>query len=106
MNQALADIKRHWQRLGMALDMHTPPRALTSGGTTTHQQKERTMKVNEGTVDRALRVLAGLALIGLAATGKVGVWGYIGVVPLLTGAVGMCPLYSILGINTCAISKR
>jgi hypothetical protein len=62
------------------------------------------MKVNEGTVDRALRVLAGLALIGLA--GKVGVWGYIGVVPLLTGAVGMCPLYSILGINTCAISKR
>jgi hypothetical protein len=59
------------------------------------------MKTNEGTLDRALRVVAGLLLIGLAATGTVGLWGYIGVVPLLTGAVGMCPLYSVLGINTC-----
>lgn len=59
------------------------------------------MRVNEGTVDRGLRVLAGVALIALAATGTVGVWGWIGVVPLLTGAVGMCPLYSVLGINTC-----
>jgi hypothetical protein len=59
------------------------------------------MKTNEGNVDRALRVVAGLALIGLAATGTVGLWGYIGVVPLLTGAVGLCPLYSVLGINTC-----
>lgn len=59
------------------------------------------MKTNEGNLDRAVRVVAGLALIGLAATGTVGLWGYIGVVPLLTGAVGMCPLYSVLGINTC-----
>jgi Protein of unknown function (DUF2892) len=59
------------------------------------------MKVNEGTVDRGLRVVAGVTLIALAATGTVGVWGWIGVVPLLTGAVGMCPLYSVLGINTC-----
>jgi hypothetical protein len=59
------------------------------------------MKTNEGTLDRALRVLAGLALIGLAATGTVGAWGYLGVVPLLTGAVGFCPLYTVLGINTC-----
>jgi hypothetical protein len=59
------------------------------------------MKTNEGNVDRALRVVAGLALIGLAATGTIGLWGYIGVVPLLTGAVGLCPLYSVLGINTC-----
>jgi len=64
------------------------------------------MKVNEGTVDRALRVIAGLALIGLAATGKVGFWGYVGVVPLVTGLIGMCPVYSILGINTCPIQKR
>ena len=64
------------------------------------------MKTNEGTVDRALRVIAGLALIGLAATGHVGMWGYIGVVPLVTGLIGMCPVYSILGINTCPLQKR
>jgi len=63
------------------------------------------MKMNEGTVDRALRVVAGLGLIALAATHTVGLWGYIGVVPLLTGAVGMCPLYSVLGINTCPVNR-
>ncbi|HEY1132068.1 MAG TPA: DUF2892 domain-containing protein [Roseateles sp.] len=59
------------------------------------------MKANEGTMDRGLRVVAGLALIALAATGTVGAWGWIGVVPLLTGVVGWCPLYTVLGINTC-----
>ena len=63
------------------------------------------MKTNEGTVDRALRIVAGLVLIGLAATGKVSVWGYIGIVPLLTGAVGLCPLYTVLGINTCPVRR-
>ena len=63
------------------------------------------MKVNSGTLDRVVRVVAGLVLIGLAATGRVGVWGYIGVVPLLTGAIGNCPLYSIFGINTCSLKK-
>lgn len=64
------------------------------------------MKTNEGTVDRVLRVGAGLVLIALAATGKVGAWGYIGVVPLLTGAIGMCPLYAMLGIDTCSAPRR
>lgn len=64
------------------------------------------MKVNEGVIDRSLRVCAGLVLIGLAATGTVGIWGYIGIVPLLTGAVGVCPLYSLLGINTCPTRRR
>lgn len=59
------------------------------------------MTRNEGNLDRALRVVAGLALIGLAASGQIGMWGYIGVVPLLTGAIGMCPVYTLLGINTC-----
>jgi hypothetical protein len=63
------------------------------------------MKTNEGTVDRALRVIAGLVLIGLAATGTVGVWGWIGVVPLATGALGWCPLYTVLGINTCPMKR-
>jgi Protein of unknown function (DUF2892) len=59
------------------------------------------MKTNEGTIDRALRVVAGLALIGLAATGTVGAWGWIGVVPLATGLIGWCPVYTMLGFNTC-----
>ncbi|RZJ26881.1 MAG: DUF2892 domain-containing protein [Haliea sp.] len=64
------------------------------------------MEVNEGVIDRSLRVAAGLVLIGLAATGTVGVWGYIGLVPLLTGAIGVCPLYSLLGINSRATPRR
>jgi hypothetical protein len=59
------------------------------------------MKTNEGSLDRVVRVIAGLALIGLTLAGTIGVWGWIGVVPLVTGALGMCPLYSLLGINTC-----
>ena len=59
------------------------------------------MKTNEGTIDRALRIIAGLALIALAATGTVGVWGWIGLVPLATGLIGWCPAYTLLGINTC-----
>ena len=64
------------------------------------------MKKNAGTIDRAVRVGAGLLLIGLAASGTIGVWGYIGLVPLITGAIGMCPLYSVLGINTCPVTGR
>jgi hypothetical protein len=60
------------------------------------------MKANAGTIDRALRVIAGLALVGLTATGTLPMWGYIGAVPLLTGLIGFCPLYPILGINTCS----
>lgn len=63
------------------------------------------MKCNSGTIDRALRVIAGLALIGLAATGVVGMWGYIGVVLVLTGAIGFCPAYTLLGMNTCGLKK-
>lgn len=59
------------------------------------------VKTNEGTLDRGLRVLAGLALLAMAVTGVLGPWAYIGVVPLLTGALGWCPLYTLLGVNTC-----
>ncbi|NLD01359.1 MAG: DUF2892 domain-containing protein [Gammaproteobacteria bacterium] len=58
------------------------------------------MKSNMGTIDRALRVIVGLVLIVLTLTGNIGVWGWLGVVPVLTGSFGICPLYSILGINT------
>lgn len=61
------------------------------------------MTRNEGTLDRALRVILGLVLLALALTGQYTPWTWIGVVPLLTGLVGMCPLYSILGISTCKV---
>jgi hypothetical protein len=59
------------------------------------------MKTNEGAADRGLRIAVGLVLTGLAATGMIGLWGYIGLIPLVTGAVGYCPLYALLGIDTC-----
>jgi hypothetical protein len=67
--------------------------------------KEIKMKVNEGTIDRVLRVIAGLVLVTLAATGTIGVWGWIGVLPLVTGAVGFCPGYAIFGISSCPVKK-
>ena len=63
------------------------------------------MKPNEGTLDRAIRVIAGILLLALTYSGTIGVWGWIGVVPLLTGAIGWCPLYTVLGINTCGKKK-
>jgi len=68
--------------------------------------KEQIMKTNEGTIDRVVRVIAGLALIAMAATGTIGVWGYIGVVLLLTGIIGICPGYAIFGISSCPMKKK
>lgn len=59
------------------------------------------MSKNVGGIDRVLRILVGLVLIGLAVTGTVGWWGYLGAVPLLTGLIGWCPAYLPLGIKTC-----
>lgn len=59
------------------------------------------MTQNVGGIDRTLRIVVGLVLIALAATGTVGWWGWLGVVPLLTGAIGWCPPYAMLGFSTC-----
>ncbi|MGV8863354.1 MAG: YgaP family membrane protein [Pseudomonas sp.] len=59
------------------------------------------MNANVGTIDRALRVALGIILIGLTVSGAIGVWGWIGVVPLATGIFRFCPAYSLLGLNTC-----
>ena len=67
---------------------------------------EDIMKANVGGIDRVLRILVGAVLIGLAATGTVGVWGWIGVVPLATGLIKFCPLYPILGFSTCPMKKE
>jgi hypothetical protein len=61
----------------------------------------RLFPVNEHPAERAVRVLVGVALVGLAATGKIGPWGWIGVLPILTGLSGSCILYTLLGISTC-----
>ncbi len=69
-------------------------------------QREIIMKFNVGTIDRVLRIIAGVALIALAATGTVGLWGYIGVVPLATGLFKFCPAYTLFGLSTCPMEKR
>jgi hypothetical protein len=64
------------------------------------------MKFNVGTIDRVLRIVAGLALIGLTLGGIIGVWGWIGVVPLATGVFKFCPAYAIFGISTCPMQQK
>lgn len=59
------------------------------------------MKANVGTIDRSLRIAVGLILIGLSLSGVIGLWGWIGVVPLATGVLRFCPAYPLLGISTC-----
>lgn len=60
---------------------------------------------NVGNIDRALRIIVGLALIGLTVMNVIPVWGYIGVVPLATGLFRWCPAYTLLGIRTCPLQQ-
>ncbi|MAT82984.1 MAG: hypothetical protein CMQ43_09670 [Gammaproteobacteria bacterium] len=60
---------------------------------------------NEGTLDRTLRVIAGAALISLVFVGPQTAWGWVGLVPLITGLLGNCPVYSLLGISTCPVKQ-
>jgi hypothetical protein len=64
------------------------------------------MNANVGSVDRVVRIVAGLGLIGAALTGVIGPWGWIGVVPLATGTFKYCPAYLPFGLNTCGIKKQ
>ena len=64
------------------------------------------MKRNVGGIDRILRIVVGAALMILASTGTVGWWGWLGVIPLATGLMSFCALYTLLGINTCPVDKR
>lgn len=59
------------------------------------------MTRNEGSLDRVVRVVAGVGLIGATLAGLIGPWGWIGVVPLATALMGWCPLYTVLGFRTC-----
>jgi hypothetical protein len=62
--------------------------------------------VNEGTLDRTLRVILGGALISLFFVGPQTAWGLVGIVPLATGLVGFCPLYKVLGLDTCPLPRK
>lgn len=64
------------------------------------------MITNEGSLDRAVRVVLGLALLSLTLVGPRTLLGLIGLVPLLTGLVGFCPVYRLFGIRTCAAPRR
>jgi ABC-type branched-subunit amino acid transport system permease subunit len=61
------------------------------------------MTANVGGIDRILRIVAGLVLIALAATGVVGAWGYLGVIVLATGVFRFCGAYTLFGLNTCPL---
>jgi len=63
------------------------------------------MNANVGGIDKIARIFAGIALVALAATGTVGAWGWIGIVPLATGLMGWCPAYTLFGLNTCPMKK-
>jgi len=60
---------------------------------------------NEGTVDRTVRVVAGLVILSLTLVGPQSLWGLVGLVPLATGIFGFCPLYRLVGINTCGAAR-
>lgn len=61
------------------------------------------MLTNESSLDRAIRVALGISILSLVVVGPRTLWGLLGLVPLLTGLVGFCPLYRVLGISTCSL---
>ncbi|MBK9519455.1 MAG: DUF2892 domain-containing protein [Anaeromyxobacter sp.] len=61
---------------------------------------------NEGTIDRAVRIVLGLGLLSLVFIGPQSPLGWIGLVPLATGLIGFCPLYKLVGLNTCPLPKK
>lgn len=63
------------------------------------------MKTNEGKMDRIIRVVIGLGLLSLVLVGPQTMWGLVGLVPLFTGIFGFCPLYKVLGLNTCPMGN-
>jgi hypothetical protein len=62
------------------------------------------MKMNMGYTDRTVRMVGGIIILSLVPSGNV--WGLIGLIPLLTGAIGICPIYSFTGMETCSADKK
>lgn len=64
------------------------------------------MPRNEGTLDRALRIIIGLILLSLIFVGPQTLWGLVGLIPLATGLAGFCPAYAIFGLKTCPLKSN
>jgi len=67
---------------------------------------EKILPRNEHKVERGLRVVAGLGLLAIAFVGPKTPWGFLGIIPLATGLIGSCPLYTLMGISTCPVNDR
>jgi hypothetical protein len=67
---------------------------------------EKLLPNNESTLDRGVRVLLGLGVLSLAFVGPHSAWGYLGLVPVATGLLGSCPLYTLFGFSSCPMKKR
>ncbi|MBU6467890.1 MAG: DUF2892 domain-containing protein [Betaproteobacteria bacterium] len=63
------------------------------------------MSGNVGTLDRVIRVIIGAVLLAASATGKIGIWGWLGLPLMLTGLIGWCGLYQLIGFRTCPLKK-
>lgn len=63
------------------------------------------MKTNEGGLDRIVRIVVGAGILSLAFIGPQTPWAYLGAIPLITGLIGWCPAYALLGVNSCAAPK-
>ena len=63
------------------------------------------LKTNLGSIDRALRIILGLALLAIVFVGPQTPWGWVGLVPLVTAFIGSCPVYSLLGVKTCSVQR-
>lgn len=61
---------------------------------------------NVGTLDRTIRVILGVVLLALVFLGPKTAWGWIGIIPLVTGLIGFCPAYRLLGLRTCPLGRR
>lgn len=64
------------------------------------------MNRNVGGIDKVARIAAGAGLLGATVAGLIPAWGYIGIVPLVTGLAGWCPLYMLFGLNSCPLKKH
>jgi hypothetical protein len=74
-------------------------------GSQNHLKEEQIMKKNIGSVERVIRIIAGIAIISLAFVGPQSAWAYLGIVPLATGLIGWCPPYALFGFSTCKTCK-
>lgn len=64
------------------------------------------LPTNESTLDRGIRVVLGLGLLAMVFVGPQTLWGLIGIVPLATGLLGSCPIYTALGFSTCPVNPK